>query len=98
MRGLFVTGTDTGVGKTVVCVTLLRSLAAAGVRCVGMKPVAAGFDAGGINADVRALEEACNVRAPVRDRNPYAFADAVAPHLAAEVSSTTMDLAVISAA
>jgi len=48
MRGLFVTGTDTGIGKTVVATILLRSLCAAGVRCVGMKPIAAGFDAGGV--------------------------------------------------
>jgi dethiobiotin synthetase len=98
MRGLFVTGTDTGVGKTVVAVTLLQSLAAAGVRCVGMKPVAAGFDAGGVNADVRALDDSGNVRAPLRDRNPYAFADAVAPHLAAAVAGAAIDLPVIEAA
>jgi len=98
MRGLFVTGTDTGVGKTVVAVTLLQSLAAAGVRGVGMKPVAAGCDAEGINADVRALDDAANVRAPLHDRNPYAFADAVAPHLAAEVAAAAIDLAVIQAA
>ena len=48
VRGLFVTGTDTGIGKTVVATILLRSLCAAGVRCVGMKPIAAGFDAGGV--------------------------------------------------
>lgn len=98
MRGLFVTGTDTGVGKTVVAVTLLQSLAAAGIRCVGMKPVAAGFDADGVNADVRALGDAGNVRASLRDRNPYAFGDAVAPHLAAEASSATIDLSIIEAA
>ena len=98
MRGLFVTGTDTGVGKTVVAVTLLQSLVAAGIRCVGLKPVAAGFDAGGVNADVHALDDAGNVRAALRDRNPYAFADAVAPHLAAEASSATIDLSLIGAA
>ncbi len=45
-RGIFVTGTDTGVGKTVVAVALLRALAAAGIPAVGMKPVAAGHRAG----------------------------------------------------
>ena len=63
---------------------LLRSLAAAGVRAVGMKPVAAGFDRRRRQRGRRALDDAGNVRAPLRDRNPYAFADAVAPHLAAE--------------
>ena len=43
-RGIFVTGTDTGVGKTVVAAALLRALSAAGYRAVGMKPVAAGLD------------------------------------------------------
>src|SRR5436190_12915049 len=98
MRGLFVTGTDTGVGKTVIAVTLLQSLAAAGVRCVGMKPIAAGFDADGVNADVRALNGAGNVRASLRDCNPYAFADAVAPHLAAEAAGASIDLSTIDAA
>ena len=45
-RGIFVTGTDTGVGKTVVAVALLRALVAAGRRAVGMKPVAAGIAPG----------------------------------------------------
>jgi dethiobiotin synthetase len=99
VRGLFVTGTDTGVGKTVVATILLRSLRAAGVRCVGMKPIAAGFDAGGAtNADVLALAAAANVDAPLADRNPYAFADAIAPHLAARASGATIDVAVIAAA
>lgn len=97
-RGLFVTGTDTGIGKTVVATILLRSLRAAGVRCVGMKPIAAGFDAGGANADVLALAAAANVDAPLADRNPYAFADAVAPHLAARASGAAIDVAVIAAA
>jgi len=98
LRGLFVTGTDTGIGKTVVATALLRSLTAAGIRCVGMKPVSAGFAAGGVNADVAALARAANVDAPLADRNPYAFADAVAPHLAAEICETTIDLAVIKTA
>jgi len=98
VRGLFVTGTDTGIGKTVVATILLRSLCAAGVRCVGMKPIAAGFDAGGVNADVLALAAAANVDAPLADRNPYAFADAVAPHLAAQAHGMTIDVDVIAAA
>jgi dethiobiotin synthetase len=41
-HGIFVTGTDTGVGKTLIAAALLRGLASRGVRAVGMKPVAAG--------------------------------------------------------
>ena len=50
-QGWFVTGTDTGVGKTVAACALLRAYAADGRRAVGMKPVAAGIDPG---ADVGA--------------------------------------------
>jgi dethiobiotin synthetase len=49
--GTFITGTDTGVGKTMVTCALLRKCAAAGLRAVGMKPVAAG---GGDDNDARA--------------------------------------------
>ena len=98
-RGIFVTGTDTGVGKTRVASALLRALAEAGVRAVGMKPVSAGFAPGlAVNADVAALASAGNVDAPLADRNPCAFADAVAPHLAAERDGVTIDLATIEAA
>ena len=55
-RGIFVTGTDTGIGKTVVAAALLRALAGRGQRAVGMKPVAAGLAAGSsVNADVDTL-------------------------------------------
>jgi dethiobiotin synthetase len=98
-RGVFVTGTDTGVGKTRVAVALLRTLAGAGVRAVGMKPVAAGFEPGsGANADVLALREAGNVDAPAADRNPYGFADPVAPHLAAEAAGASIVMGDIVAA
>jgi len=97
--GLFVTGTDTGVGKTSIAVALLRALAGAGLRAVGMKPVAAGFDrASAANADVIALRAAGNVAAPTADCNPYAFPDPVAPHLAAEALGATIRLDEIAAA
>src|SRR6266508_2695291 len=76
-RGLFITGTDTGVGKTVVACALLRNWAAQGRRAVGMKPVAAGIAAGGAcNEDVAALAAAGNVEAPLGLRNPFAFVPA----------------------
>jgi dethiobiotin synthetase len=97
-NGVFVTGTDTGVGKTLVACALLRALAARGRRAVGMKPVAAGIDAAsGCNEDVVALARAGNVDAPREERNPYAFADAIAPHLAARAAGASIDLARIEA-
>jgi dethiobiotin synthetase len=99
MRGLFVTGTDTGVGKTCVAALLLAGLRNAGVVAIGMKPVAAGIDSGAaVNADVAVLAAADGADMPLHDRNPYAFAAAIAPHLAARDAGTTIDLAVIEAA
>jgi len=97
-RGLFVTGTDTGVGKTVVAAWLLRALRETR-RAAGMKPVAAGVATGeSVNADVRALVEAGNVDAPLADVNPFSFAPAIAPELAARLVGTTIDIEVIAAA
>jgi dethiobiotin synthetase len=98
-RGWFVAGTDTGVGKTRVAVALVRAMRAAGVRVAGMKPVAAGIEPGAtVNADVAALAQADGLALPLRDRNPYGFADAIAPHLAARDEGVAIDLAAIAAA
>jgi len=96
---LFVTGTDTGVGKTRVAQALLRAHVAVGRRAVGMKPVAAGVaDGAAVNVDVVALANAGNVEAPLADRNPYAFKLAVAPHLAAAAAGVAIDLSIVEAA
>jgi dethiobiotin synthetase len=98
-RGIFITATDTGAGKTLVACAILRALAAAGLRAVGMKPVSAGISAGAAcNADVAALAEAGNVSADASLRNPYGFAAAIAPHLAARRSGMVIDLRRIGAA
>lgn len=99
VTGVFVTGTDTGVGKTVAACALLRALSARGLRAVGMKPVASGIAAGAAcNDDVARLAAAGNVEAPLETRNPYAFAPAIAPHLAAREAGVAIDLARIEAA
>lgn len=85
-RGTLVTGTDTGVGKTLVACALLRVLASRGLRAIGMKPVAAGCeerDGTLVNEDVAALIAASSASAPVDQVNPYRFRPPVAPHLAA---------------
>jgi len=89
-EGVFITGTDTGVGKTTLACALLRRYAAAGLRAVGMKAVAAG--GGEDNGDLVALAAAGNVDAPLSARCPYAFADAIAPHLAARAAGVAIDL------
>jgi dethiobiotin synthetase len=94
IRGVFITGTDTGVGKTVFACALLRAYAGRGLRAVGMKPIAAGITSGEpCHADVAALAAAGTVAAPLAMRNPYAFAPAIAPHLAAAEQGITIDIA-----
>lgn len=97
-RGLFVTGTDTGVGKTRVAVALIHALRAHGLRVAAMKPVSAGSAVGELNEDVAALVQAANADVDVRDVNPYAFAEPVAPHIAAKSLGVRIDLEVIAEA
>lgn len=91
-RGYFVTGTDTGVGKTYVSCLLVRALVGAGLKVAVMKPVAAGLEPDGSNEDVRLLSVASNVLADRADVNPYAFAPPVAPHIAAELAGVSVQL------
>ena len=94
----FVTGTDTGVGKTLVSCALLHALAARGVNVAGMKPVASGSDMttqGLRNDDALALQQAATVAADYRIINPYCFAPAIAPHLAAQQMGVAIELPVL---
>ncbi len=88
----FVTGTDTEVGKNFACCALLHALRNHGVSALGMKPIAAGVDAQGRNEDVDALMAASGVAAPRALVNPYLFAAAVAPHIAAAREGRRMAL------
>lgn len=99
-RGFFVTGTDTGVGKTLLTCALLHAFAEKGRRVVGMKPVAAGATRGGglINDDVVMLRAASNVDAELMQINPYCFEPPIAPHLAAELAGVDIDLSTINCA
>jgi dethiobiotin synthetase len=96
--GFFVTGTDTGVGKTRVAVALIGGLVNSGKRVVGMKPVASGCEsrAGGlVNDDALALIAASNVNVRYEEVNPYCFAPAIAPHIAARQAGVVIDRAYI---
>jgi dethiobiotin synthetase len=98
-RGIFVTGTDTGVGKTVVASALVRHAAGSGRRVVGLKPVASGAERtpdGLRNEDALALAAESSVQLPYALTNPLCFAPAIAPHIAAAeagVAITVPDLA-----
>ncbi|MBO9661958.1 dethiobiotin synthase [Dokdonella sp.] len=100
-RGVFVTGTDTGIGKTYASVALLASLRARGLRAVGMKPVASGCRVtpqGLRNEDTEALIAASEPAPTYADGNPYAFEPAIAPHIAAREAGVEIELAPLRAA
>jgi dethiobiotin synthetase len=80
----FVTGTDTGVGKTLISCALLHGFAAQGKRVAGMKPIAGGCNADGQNEDVLQLLSAGNVAVNYELVNPYCFLPAIAPHIASQ--------------
>ncbi len=93
----FITGTDTGVGKTLVSCALLQAFAAQGRRVAGFKPVAAGCDEDGKNDDAKHLLAASNVQATYAQINPYCFPHPIAPHLAARHAGTRIEFAHIMA-
>ncbi|MCM2356205.1 MAG: dethiobiotin synthase [Arenimonas sp.] len=95
MTAYFVTGTDTGVGKTLVSCALLHALARRHPRVVGMKPVAAGLvqtPDGWDSEDAIALRAASTVRVPPALDNPVRLPDPLSPHLAAERAGTRIDI------
>src|SRR5688500_16853466 len=93
-KGYFITGTDTGVGKTLVSCILLHAFASQGKTVVGMKPIAAGCENGKWQ-DVELLAAASNVTAPPEYRNPYALVPPIAPHIAASRAGINIDIDVI---
>lgn len=98
MPGLFVTGTDTDVGKTFVCARLIELLIGAGLNVAAMKPVASGAknEAGILkNADAQTLINAANITADYNIVNPFVFEPAIAPHLAAASVGIKIDLKII---
>jgi dethiobiotin synthetase len=98
MRNLFVTGTDTGVGKTLVSAALLRSFRQRGLRVAGMKPVASGCERtpdGLRNDDARMLQAEATGTHPYAAVNPFAYEPAIAPHVAAAEAGIPIDLQTI---
>jgi dethiobiotin synthetase len=99
--GLFITGTDTGVGKSLIAGALMLRLRDAGLRVAGLKPVAAGCRAtpeGLRNEDAELLARCASDPWPYNTVNPYALAPAIAPHLAAAEAGVTLELGPIRAA
>lgn len=92
---LFVTGTDTDVGKTFVTAGLVRALRALGRDAVALKPIVSGFEAspaGRKNADIEALRSAADGVISAADLHVYGFDPAIAPHRAAELAGIEIQL------
>ena len=99
-HGIFITGTDTGVGKTVVACGLVRALRKTGSRVSVMKPVASGSlqtPEGLRNADALSLMEAAGMdtRTLYARVNPYCFEPPISPHIAAEDAKIAIDIDLI---
>lgn len=101
-RGVFVTGTDTGVGKTLTCAALIHALRAAGAKPVPMKPIAAGaaeVEGRWVNEDTLVLMHAAGLgREAAADVTPILLRDPMAPHVAAAREQRRIELAPIRAA
>lgn len=100
-KTLFITGTDTGAGKTFAACALLRRAREDGLRVAGFKPVSAGCartPQGLRNDDALALQEAAVTADPYEWINPYAFEPPVAPHLAAQAAGVRVQTSVLDAA
>ena len=80
----FVTGTDTGVGKTAISCALLAAAGRAGLRTAAIKPVAAGCDQSGHNEDALQLMQWMTEPLAYEQVNPVALKAAIAPHIAAQ--------------
>lgn len=95
MSGVFVAGTDTGVGKTLAAAALLYALRARHAKVVGMKPVAAGVVRVGqawASEDALALRAASTIAVPPQLDNPVLLPDPVSPHLAAQRAGVRIDI------
>ena len=99
--GCFVTGTDTGVGKTLVSAGLLHRLAGHHARVVGMKPLAAGLVLEGgawVSEDALALRGASSVSVPSDLDCPVALPEPLSPHLAAARAGRRVEVSELVAA
>lgn len=94
-KGFFITGTDTGVGKTFATLWLMQALRERGLSVVGMKPVATGAVWRGgvlVNEDALALQAAASIPLPYAQVNPYVFEPPTSPHIAAAAAGQKINL------
>jgi dethiobiotin synthetase len=92
VKKIFVTGTDTEVGKTYVSTHLLKNYASQGLSTLGLKPVASGG-----NGDALLLQEASSIKLTLTQTTAYTFEEPIAPHIAArecqqEITLSTLNV------
>ena len=100
-RGYYLTGSDTGIGKTVASVALLHAFARNGLRATGMKPVASGCSMtrdGWQNDDALALQAASQPAHCYGLHNPFALPEPTAPQIAAASAGISVSLPAIAQA
>lgn len=98
MNGIFITGTDTGIGKTYFTLACIRSLQQAGLKVAAMKPIASGaemVDGKLRNEDALQIQQALNHPIDYELINPYCFEPPVSPHIAAAQVGVTINLELI---
>ena len=93
MRGIFVTGTDTDVGKTVLAASIIAAATARGMRVAAYKPVVTGLDEPVVDwpRDHELLASVANAGQAPGDVAPYRYGPAVSPHLAARLAGERVD-------
>lgn len=100
MNKIFITGTDTDAGKTLVATTLLYKAQAQGLSCFGLKPIAAGCEWSHVeqaqgewhNDDALLLQAASQPAQAYSAHNPFAFPQAIAPHIAATLNDQQLSV------
>lgn len=92
-RMIFVTGTDTDIGKTYVSIGLLKYFKRQGLKTLGLKPIASGCSDDGKNDDAMQLRHAATLLLPYEQVNPFALYQPIAPHLAAKAMGLSLSVA-----
>ncbi|QTS83922.1 dethiobiotin synthase [Coxiella endosymbiont of Amblyomma nuttalli] len=90
----FITGTDTGIGKTYVSVALLRKFNNEGFSTFGMKPIASGchrINHKLYNKDALALQKVSSIKKAYEYINPFAFEAPIAPHIASQLNNQSVE-------
>lgn len=97
MQSVFITATDTDAGKTFISSALLKGFARLNIPAIGLKPIAAGVDADGKNADAKTLQSLSALALSYSSVNPVLLNEPVAPHLAATLHQSSINTEVLDA-